>query len=1146
MAASRYAQHLERDRESAVSQLLVMPSIIGLEKHSPNYNEALSFVMGAITHHNFIDAETGKVTTRVIDVSEKLLLRGRSDDSRRLLALEAPDEESDDDDAGLEAWQQEYDGECGSDAEASGDWAYELGGAAAAADASPMRQQHTASPIPNSDETAAAAAAATLQKPTVAPLFSTAMPGQRQQHAYGLECWEVSKALGVSTLLSSMAAGDAQQRSPEQVPERPTAAMQPGNLLAQLMLPRAASGGLPLLAAAAVAPVLEAEAVTAALQMMQGLQSSLFAMPPHASLPPRPFRLAAEAPATALLHLSPLALRALVQWATRLGSDAEYLRAFVLRVRGDGEAAIRGEGGGAPAPRFGAVACAFAEEIGRHLAEFEHCAARLERGLYLAQRGRGPQNATVTLMGLKAKLNAAARHLRQLVRLVEAAVPAWWVSSDAAAASSAHSKAASSASGRALQAATLLDALCNGLEASALVTADAHSAQQRADQGGPSGRWRLHLLAVALQPYLCVLSRWLHPHQSDVGADIEESEDQPSPTVEVEVVPLAAPAAATAIGASEAVAPAATPETAATAALNQQAATPQPPAEPATTPEVPQMPPAAASPPPSAIHMAAAADSAAPPPSGSPAAAPAAAASDDDECDWLQDWAAVSSDSGFGSESSDDETDSEAGELSDAELLPQRSTAEPAHARGKQHAAVAPPATARSTGHDALAAVAAAGAAISSSAHTSGGFFSGTAQIALDPDAITRRQLHPLFTMGAPITDSAAAAAAAAAARPQSAQQRRHAAAQALATACAAAEGAGGAMPPVVVLQRALHQPIAEHCSAVSSACVRLLLRELRLLDVAYCLRSLYVVGTGQLLDLYCDASLSMSVAGAAGSSAAELLSHTLLGTDAPLSTHVKVVIDGAASTSGDGARSLPTDFNLLRALKLHCALPAFYGCLLGPQTLDKYATAHALVMQIKYALHVVSCEHTAQQKALRRRGAPAAAQRRAHLLLYAVLQFVRALHEYTAMQTADVHWQALTAQAAEAQSPRALAQVHDAHVSALLLRLFLQPSHAVVLGYLLGALEASVAYTRHCSQFFTHEGSGDDYVQQQQDGTAVSMQQAADRFYTSVQFATANLQQHKYAGGEEHVEQLLISLTFNAHYGTYRPCVAGTAGSAQ
>eukprot|EP00611_Tribonema_gayanum_P024190 TRINITY_DN5278_c1_g1_i1.p1 TRINITY_DN5278_c1_g1~~TRINITY_DN5278_c1_g1_i1.p1 ORF type:complete len:974 (+),score=424.07 TRINITY_DN5278_c1_g1_i1:1210-4131(+) len=973
-------------------------------------------------------------------------------------------------------------------------------------------------------------------------------------------------------------------------------------------------------------------------------------------------------------------------------------------------------------------------------------------------------------MGLKANLNAAARHLRQLVRLVEAAVPAWWVTSDPAAAST-HGKAASSVPGRALQAATLLDALCSGLEASALVAPDANSAQQGTDKGCPSGRWRLHLLAVALQPYLCALSRWLvegtledpleetflaapartaaaataaaataemfqmegggvrldaqavprifaysalrialaghdvalmrsiaaaahqqqqqqqqqqpggeapaaaalaaagvadagkqlpdkfarafveglcrlgaqhaaacgeegssedrsaehgllsqHLHQSDVAADIEESEKQSlSPTVEVEVVPLAASAAATATGASEAAVPAATPEAAATAALTQPAATPQPPTEPVATPELPQMPSAAASPPPSTIHLAAAADSAPPPPSRSPAAVAAAAASDDDECDWLQDWDAVSSDSGFGSETSDDETDSEAGELSDAELVAPTSTAEPAQARGKQHAAVAPPATARGTGHDALAAAAAAaGAAISSSAHnTSGGFFSGTAQIALDPDAITRRQLHPLFNMGDPIIDSAAAALAAAAAGSQSAQQRRHAAAEALASACTAVEGAAVAMPPVVVLQRALHQPIAEHCSAVSGACVRLLLRELRLLDVAYCLRSLYVVGTGQLLDLYCDvlfsalwslrststsgsssggangssgsaggsssrdghgsssggggstgfdrssapeqlltsefkltgllqASLSMSVAGAAGSSASELLSHTLLGTDAPLSSHVKVVIDGAASAGGDGARSLPTDFNLLRALKLHCALPAFYGCLLGPQTLDKYARAHALVMHVKYALHVVSGEHTAQQKALRRRGTPAPAQRRAHLLLYAVLQFVRALHEYTAMQTADVHWQALTAQAAEARSPRALAQVHDAHVRALLLRLFLQPSHAVVLGYLLGALEASVAYTRHCSQLFTNERSGDDNVRQQQDGTAMSMQQAADRFYMNVQFAMANLQQHKYAGGEENVEQLLLSLTFNAHYGTYRTCVAGTAGSAQ
>ncbi|CAN0179778.1 unnamed protein product, partial [Discosporangium mesarthrocarpum] len=160
------------------------------------------------------------------------------------------------------------------------------------------------------------------------------------------------------------------------------------------------------------------------------------------------------------------------------------------------------------------------------------------------------------------------------------------------------------------------------------------------------------------------------------------------------------------------------------------------------------------------------------------------------------------------------------------------------------------------------------------------GFFSGTGQLALRPNAVTRRALHPVFAPPIPCSPEPSAILAAlretgGAWLPESCAQGALGQQEGNKYAVAGGygrnaggrgrgclgEGPGGTagkieaaqvvgvLPPLLVLERCLMVPLRTHCRLARTACLQLFLEDLGLLRLTEVLRAVFLSPSGSSSD---------------------------------------------------------------------------------------------------------------------------------------------------------------------------------------------------------------------------------------------------------------------------------------------------------
>jgi Gamma tubulin complex component C-terminal len=137
---------------------------------------------------------------------------------------------------------------------------------------------------------------------------------------------------------------------------------------------------------------------------------------------------------------------------------------------------------------------------------------------------------------------------------------------------------------------------------------------------------------------------------------------------------------------------------------------------------------------------------------------------------------------------------------------------------------------------------------VNNSNTTSDSFLGGSAQFAMFPHAVNMRTINPLFA----VTTSSNTEEQQ---HPNSNRNSSNSEQQQLndVTACAVVQAYTATLPPCIVLEQCLIAPLRDNCSSINAACVQSLLYDLGLLNIAWCMRCLYLMNSSQLLDHYRD-----------------------------------------------------------------------------------------------------------------------------------------------------------------------------------------------------------------------------------------------------------------------------------------------------
>jgi Gamma tubulin complex component N-terminal len=388
------------------------------------------------------------------------------------------------------------------------------------------------------------------------------------QHNYGKEC--LNENCNDLKLYSSK--GSAQ---PERVPELVIA--RPCELLASLI--RTPSSVTHAQYSTSIVP--ETDIVTAVLHMLQGLSSAIFDRHSDSTTTASTnvggdtgvaavvnsvdtvFLLtAAAADNMAVLHLSPLTLRHLLEWCIDIANTVEYIRMFVDTVQTDAVHAMAhytatassSTGSTSSAKHqqceFGSVISAFAECISEQLQAFEAHCAKLERRLYKAQQGGSRKDVnstansgvtlTATLIQLQDELTVSkhVQRLQDMQQLISKGVPFWCdvYKESVNNSSNSHTNSTTGTSNRngaaVLQsngrkaAAVLLDVIHEALITDGLLHSTSsqsamssivsqYTASQQQQQHSitlnstVSDQWLLYLFSRTVKPLLQILDTWL-------------------------------------------------------------------------------------------------------------------------------------------------------------------------------------------------------------------------------------------------------------------------------------------------------------------------------------------------------------------------------------------------------------------------------------------------------------------------------------------------------------------------------------------------------------------------------------------------------------------------------------------------------------